>query len=153
MRIGEVRLTARVRLVRATWEIRYFDWTMDPREDAAAFRRLVSGAPVHAETRASLDLRWGGGAPAEGVPADGFATVAETALTLPAGSYEITTTSDDGVRVKIDDRTVLENWTWHGPTVDRARIDLESGEHRIRVEHFELDGFAVLSLRIRRVGD
>ena len=80
-----------------------------------------------------------------------FATIAETTLTLPAGTYEIVTVSDDGVRVRVNGETALENWTWHGPTEDRATITLPDGEHRIRVEHFELDGYAMLSFRIRRV--
>ncbi|MBI4616430.1 MAG: hypothetical protein HY720_22660 [Planctomycetes bacterium] len=130
-------------LLTAEWDVRWFPWTKDPREDAPAFEALVAGDPIVRKTFPALDFPWQGGGP-EGVPADRFATVAETTLTLPAGRYRIRTVSDDGVRVKVDGTTVLENWTWHGPTEDTAEEDLSAGEHRVRVEHFELDGWAVL---------
>jgi nitrous oxidase accessory protein NosD len=149
--IGEHALEATVRLLAARWRVRHWAWTADPREDAEAFRKLLVGDPLHEETRDELDLRWGVLRPAAGVPADRFATVAETVLTLPSGTYEIVTVSDDGVRVLVDGETVLENWTWHGPTEDRATVRLEAGAHRVRVEHFEIDGHAVLSFRLRRV--
>jgi parallel beta-helix repeat protein len=153
VKVGEHSLTARVRLTTATWTVRYFAWKIDPREDAEAYRTLISGEPLDVLTLPELDLRWQGGRPTAKVPANGFATTAETTLSLPAGAFEIVTVSDDGVRVFVDGKRVLENWTHHGPTEDRATVMLERGEHRIRVEHFELDGWAVLSLRIRLVVD
>jgi hypothetical protein len=145
------RFTAEVNLLRARWAVKWFGWERDPREDAAAFAACLAGQALAEATLPTLDLLPGGGSPHEGVPADRFATLAETTLTLPAGAYEIVTLSDDGVRVKVDEKVVLENWTWHGPIRDRARLHLPSGEHRIRVEHFELDGWSVLSFRLRRV--
>jgi hypothetical protein len=123
----------------------------DPREDRDAFARLVAGEPLDVATLPSLDLRWAGGRPTPKVPRDRFVTVATTFLDLPAGLYEIVTVSDDGVRVRVVDRVVLENWTWHGPTEDRGRFEHGRGRVPIRVEHFEIDGHAVLSLRIRRI--
>ena len=76
--------------------------------------------------------------------------MAETTLELPEGEWEITTVSDDGVRVFVDGEKVLENWTHHGPTEDRAVVSLAAGKHRIRVEHFEIDGWAWLAFRIER---
>ena len=71
--------------------------------------------------------------------------IARTRLALPQGTWRLATTSDDGVRVRIGDRVVLENWTWHGPTRDVAEyVQAADGEVDIVVEHFEIDGFAVL---------
>ncbi len=58
------------------------------------------------------------------------------------------TRSDDGIRLWMDDELVIDDWSWHPPrehrydfevTVERQRIE-------IRVEHFEIDGFAVLEV-------
>lgn len=76
---------------------------------------------------------------------DRFATRAVTKVMLPKYS-EIVTVSDDGIRVLVDGRVVLEDWTHHGPTEHKAQIALDAGEHEIVVEHFEIDGYAVLRL-------
>jgi hypothetical protein len=77
--------------------------------------------------------------------------VAATRLSLPAGKWRVRTVSDDGVRVFIDGRQVLANWTWHAPTLDEAEVDLTAGPHDIRVEHFEIDGYAQLQFMIEPV--
>jgi hypothetical protein len=51
----------------------------------------------------------------------------------------------------VDKRLVIDNWTHHSPTEDEAVIDVEEGTHRIRIEDFEIDGWAALSFRIRRL--
>jgi hypothetical protein len=95
-----------------------------------------------------LDFHWGAAAPASGVPADYFATVAETELRVPEGEYNLTTVSDDGIRVLVDGAVVQEDWTWHPPKENSSRVKLAAGVHRIRVEHFEIDGHAALSLTL-----
>lgn len=136
-------------ILSATWDVAFFAWTKDPREDAAAWKTLIGGTPARKETLAKLAFAWGGGGP-EGMAPDHFGTVATTEMTLPAGKYAVKTTSDDGVRVWIDGKPVIDNWTWHGPTEDKATVDLVEGKHAIRVEHFEIDGFSVLSFAIDR---
>jgi len=45
---------------------------------------------------------------------------------------------------------LINNWTWHAPTMDTAELTIEVARTvEIRVEHFELDGWAVLSLELR----
>ena len=51
------------------------------------------------------------------------------------------------MRVWVNDELVIDNWTWHPPAEDSAEIDLKGlSELHILVEHFELDGYSVLSL-------
>jgi len=144
--VGGERFPVSGILLRGAWKVRFWAWERDPREHP-----LPEGDPLKSVTLPRLDFRWGGGAPADGVPADRFATRAETTLKLPKGRYELRTVSDDGVRVRVDGKLLLENWTWHGPTEDRAEVDLAGGEHRFEVDHFEIDGWAVLALELRPV--
>jgi hypothetical protein len=44
----------------------------------------------------------------------------------------------------VDDKVVIENWTWHHPTEDRGEIRLDEGRHKITVEYFEINGGAQL---------
>jgi hypothetical protein len=83
---------------------------------------------------------------------DRFGLLASTDLAIrDAGRHRLRVVSDDGVRVKVDGKTVLENWTWHAPTRDEAELELTSGRHRIEVEYFQIDGAAALSIELERI--
>ena len=80
--------------------------------------------------------------------------IARTRIELPAGRWRFTTLSDDGVRVMVDGTTVIENWTWHGPTRDTGIFEQETaGAVEIVVEHFEIDGYAVLEFDLEPVDE
>lgn len=138
-------------LVVAKWTVKWWEWQTDPRNDVAEFTKLLATEPLDSTTTDELAFDWHGNAPSPKVPADHFATVAETTLTLPAGSYRITTTSDDGIRVLLDGEVILEDWTWHAPKELAVERSLTAGEHTIRVEHFELDGHAALHCAIEPI--
>jgi hypothetical protein len=54
---------------------------------------------------------------------------------------------------------LIANWTWHGPTRDEGVFALDAAQAadpagvEIIVEHFELDGWAILELELERVLD
>lgn len=56
------------------------------------------------------------------------------------GKYSFWTYSDDGSRLYIDDKLVVDNDREHGPTEKRGSIDLKAGEHGIMVSFFQLGG-------------
>jgi len=150
VRVGDGEAIARGTIVSTRWTTRFWTWKKDPRTDRAAFDALVKTAPLVTRETDALELATGG-APADGVPGDRFATVAETTLDLPAGTWRLRVTSDDGVRVLVDGKPVLEEWTWHGPKEDAVDLDLAAGRHTVRVEHFELDGYAALGCSVEPV--
>ena len=55
-----------------------------------------------------------------------FGMVAHTRLPLAKGAWEFSTLSDDGVRVTVDGKPVIENWAWHGPTRNTGQLTLEA---------------------------
>ncbi|MGI5390870.1 ricin-type beta-trefoil lectin domain protein [Streptomyces sp. CA-251251] len=64
-----------------------------------------------------------------------------------AGSYTLRLTSDDGSRLWIDDRLVINHDGLHGPDAPKdATVDLTAGPHSLRIEHFERDGGQQLTL-------
>lgn len=165
---GPVEHESRGVITRADWHVRWFVSTADPREDLEAWRRGAESA-VSARLP-ELRLRYGHGGPAglripglrlEGAApgSDHFGMIATALIRLPAGRWRVTTLSDDGVRVMADGRTVIENWTHHGPTRDSGEFEVRpsadggaSAPTRLVVEHFELDGYAVLELILEPVG-
>ncbi|MEY2745965.1 MAG: hypothetical protein RL112_1007 [Planctomycetota bacterium] len=132
---------------------RWFSWRdgPDPREDLRGWRALAE-RPAHAAVaplscdfaaqpaaRALVEgARWGlvarGSFRVEGAGA--------------AREHVLAATSDDGIRVAIDGRVVLEDWSWHAPRRDEARVLLLPGEHQIEVEYFQIDGARALELEL-----
>lgn len=145
--------------VSTRWTIGVGAYQTDPREDAARWRSEMEAGAKWFE-RPRLALAYGSAGPSEladapeevakaALPRERFGTLASTELELPAGSWRIATRSDDGVRVRVDGKLLIDNWTHHAPTLDEARFELEASTRvRIEVEHFELDGFAVLEFEL-----
>lgn len=140
---GEVRVGGS--LLTLPWTVRYHRWApAGAGEPPTDWESVRASAALFEERRSDLDLHWGSGAPAEGVPPDHFATIATSAFRVPAGRYELRVTSDDGVRVSLDGEVVHEDWSWHAAREAAVPIDLDASEHRLEIEHFEIDGHARL---------
>ena len=139
-------------LVRTTWNVTFYAWTddQDPRDNPQHWQQITAQEPLAQMQTPTLDFAWRNGRPADNVPPDHFATVAATQIDLPAGQWRITTLSDDGIRVFVDGEEVLANWTHHAPTRDEATVTLTASLHDLRVEHFEIDGYARLELSLER---
>ncbi len=146
------------------WDVLCFAYETDPREDVAKWRQEAADHQRARATLSSLDLTFGMGGPSNAgittpvdaaqLPNNHFGTFASTKITLPPGTWRINTTSDDGVRVWLNEKIIIDDWTWHGPTKHNHEFKLdESRELAIRIEHFELDGYAILSLVIERVDE
>jgi len=69
-------------------------------------------------------------------------------VTLPEGTYSLRTISDDAVRVWVDGTLVIDAWTPHESRVNYA--SLTEGEHGVRVEYRQVDGWVELRVDIIR---
>lgn len=66
------------------------------------------------------------------------------------GQYEFYTTSDDGSKVDIDGKSVVQNPGWHGMRERSGRIDnMKAGRHALVVEMFEGGGGAGMQFRYK----
>ncbi|MEI6432933.1 MAG: PA14 domain-containing protein, partial [bacterium] len=120
----------------------------DPRDQPDAFATRLKEKPLVEMTADRLEFA--GYKFAEGVPADYFATIAEGKFTISPGDYVLEVTTDDGCRVYLDDKLILTDaWKYQGPTAYKMDVRL-GGAHRIRVEHFQIDGYATLKVNLRR---
>ncbi len=67
--------------------------------------------------------------------------------TKESGKFTFLSTSNDGIRVLINDEVIIENWTPHGVTVDIGEINLNAHEkYKIKVEYFQTLGGAITKL-------
>jgi len=101
----------------------------------------------------TVNFDWGTGSPAPQVPSNNF-SVRWTGFIIieVAGSYTFWTNSDDGVRLKIGENTVIQNWTDHSPTWNSGSIVLSEGEHSLVLEFYENGGGAVMQLQYQGPG-
>ncbi|MBK9233218.1 MAG: hypothetical protein IPO15_20840 [Anaerolineae bacterium] len=108
----------------------------------------LSGSPVLARDDPNLDFDWAYNSPAAGINADHFSIRwTRTFSNWPAGTYVFHVLQDDGARLWIDDTLILSEWhVGHEEhTVQRA---LSAGSHSIRLEVYEIDGWARAGLWI-----
>ncbi|MEQ1821396.1 MAG: right-handed parallel beta-helix repeat-containing protein [Fimbriimonadaceae bacterium] len=133
------------------WVINFYSWdpksVADPKAAMPPLSEMNLGNPLKTLTSTKLDYG-SGGAFEEGLPANAFATIATGSFTVDSGNYTLNVTTDDGVRVWVDDKLVIADaWKYQGPTAYKAQLKL-GGQHRIRVEHFEIDGYSALKVEI-----
>ena len=132
------------------WTVRFFAWrdsTADPPRNASAFATMLHGTPLLTRQAPRLDYMWYRPTIA-GLPQERFAVEATGSVTLGPGTYTLRTVSDDGVRVWVDGRLVIDSWTPHESRVDH--VALGAGRHDVRVQYYQLRGWTELRLEIVR---
>jgi hypothetical protein len=105
-------------------------------------------APILTRTDATVNFDWGTGSPNSAIGADTF-SVRWSGQVQPLydGTYTFYTTSDDGVRLYVNNQLVINNWTDHSPTENSGTIALKAGQkYDIRLEYYENGGGAVSKL-------
>ena len=97
-----------------------------------------------------LNLDWGWGSPAEGIPSDYFSTLFQRYINTDAGTYELNVQANDGVRVYIDGKLVLDEWNNVSHGSWSKSINLSKGKHRILLKHHEISGVANLKVELTK---
>jgi nitrous oxidase accessory protein NosD len=128
------------------WTVKY--WAFEPPQDPVQFPQNFTAklkeAPIKTEILPRLDFTTGGAIGAS-LPANRVALRAEGIVQLPQGLFELAVISDDGVRVWIDDRLVIDRWNVHESEIDR--LPLTGGRYKMKIEYFENTGWAELQVR------
>ncbi len=102
----------------------------------------LSGNPSYVRDDANVNFNWGTGAPAPGINVDNFSVRWTRNLNFTSGRYRFTATSDDGVRVYVHDRLVINNWSDHAAQTVTGELDLAGGSVPIKVEYYDRSGIA-----------
>lgn len=108
----------------------------------------MSGQPTLVRLDKQILFDWGSGPPDSTVNADHF-SVRWTGKLVPSvsGIYKLSSTTDDGVRLYIDGKLLVDSWYDRGPTSDFISIKLEAGrQYDVRMEYYENAGGAYASL-------
>ncbi|HKA08238.1 MAG TPA: PA14 domain-containing protein, partial [Gemmataceae bacterium] len=91
---------------------------------------------------------WGNGSPAQGIDPDTFSARWRGQIqAVESGTYTFRTNSDDRVRLWVNGKLIIDNWTGAVPGIKTGTIALLAGQrYRIRVDYEENIGAAVMQL-------
>src|SRR5579864_3131891 len=106
----------------------------------------LSGTPVFTRIDPALVFNWGPYGPGPGIGGQHWSARWTSAQFLQAGTYRITVTADDGVRLFIDGQKVIDAWIDQAPTTYYANVAVVAGTHVFEVDYFQDLGDASLSV-------
>jgi glucose/arabinose dehydrogenase len=104
----------------------------------------VSGTPTFTRCEASIDHDWGQGGPGTGVGVDDFSVRWRGSFDLGGGNTTFTATADDGIRVWVDGKLIIDAWVDQAATTYQTTIPLTAGTHDVKVEYYERGMSAVV---------
>jgi hypothetical protein len=101
----------------------------------------LSGTPSLVRDDEDIDFRWGSQAPT-GLPADRFSARWTRTIDFKSGDYLFSVKADDGIRVYVDNKRVLDQWHGVDETTLYTFTRHLSGKHTLKVEYYEHTGDA-----------
>lgn len=117
-----------------SWRAEYFN------------NKNLSGKPELVRNDAHIDFNWGNGSPAAAINADNFSVRWTRNMYLTPGRYRFTANTDDGVRLWVDGRQIINAWNDHKPQDSIGEIDLKGGYVDLKMEYYEDVGGAKANL-------
>jgi hypothetical protein len=120
------------------WKGEYFD------------NKNLSGRPsiVRDEGGGMIDSDWGLDAPNRDClkRVDGFSARWSRIANFAPGTYRFTVTADDGVRLFVDGKKLIDEWRDQNSQTYSVDLELKGGPHQVRLEYFENFGSASIKL-------
>jgi beta-glucosidase len=114
----------------------------------------LAGTPVISQVDPQVSFNWTG-APATGVPSTDFSAKWTGTLTPPTtGTYTFGLTSDDGSRLFVNGKQVIDNWRDQAATTETGQVTLTAGTPaQIEVDYYQGTGDAVVNLGWEQPGN
>jgi hypothetical protein len=112
----------------------------------------LKGDPMFVVDNGEIDFRWGEWVPLVGLPTDHFSARWSRQMQFASGRYRLNARADDGIRVYVDGKRVLDRWH-ESPGYETYAVELElAGEHNLVVEYYENRGVALVKFWWERLG-
>jgi hypothetical protein len=113
------------------------------------------------QTVAAVDFNWGTGSPVRAtlplignvdmMPTDNFSVRYSKVMRFREGWYRFRVRADDGVRLYVDDRLVINQWKDQSSTEYVAEHRVTGGDHVVRVEYYEARGAAEVHFAVEPI--
>jgi hypothetical protein len=113
--------------------------------------RELSGDPALVRNDQMIDFNWEKGSPAESIPDNHFSARWTRKVAFDKGTYRFYALVDDGIRIYVDDRLVLDSWTDHDAKELVTDYALVKGTYTVKVEYYERIGNARIDVRWEKI--
>ena len=113
----------------------------------------LTGEPLLVRDDAVIAFEWDYGAPAEGLPADGFSVRWTRSMHFVEGLYRFHATVDDGMRLYVDGELILDEWKDGAQRESMADLGLARGNHTVEVDYYDRGGAAMVQVWWERIAD
>jgi alpha-D-xyloside xylohydrolase len=86
-----------------------------------------------------IEFDWGLASPLPEAPADQFSVRWTGRLRAPeTGDYDLETIADDGVRLWLDGKLLIDDWNQHAPEYHAGHVTLEAGrQYDLKLEYYD----------------
>jgi hypothetical protein len=100
--------------------------------------KSLAGTPALVRTDVAINFAWEDGGPDPAIPNDQFSARWVRTLSFPAGTYRFHASSDDGIRLWVDNLLLIDAWYPQSlPNDHRGDLVLDDKPHQVKVEYFE----------------
>jgi beta-glucosidase len=115
----------------------------------------LEGEPERIVVDKNINFMWNDKGPFDDFPKDYF-SVRWTGYVKPeiSTNYTLDVSSDDGVRLYIDDKIVINDWNDHAMLTNSYTMELKAGHlYKIKLEYYEKGGGAIVKFGWRKPND
>lgn len=115
----------------------------------------LDGKPERTVIDKTINFMWNDNGPFEDFQVDNF-SVRWTGYVKPDKSdkYTLDVSSDDGVRLYLDDKLVINDWNDHAVLTNSYTTELNAGQlYKIKLEYYEKGGGAIVKFGWRKPND
>ncbi|MGE5410442.1 MAG: glycoside hydrolase family 3 C-terminal domain-containing protein, partial [Clostridiales bacterium] len=115
----------------------------------------LEGAPTFTRIDPYVNFNWEDGSPRKDFPKDTFSVRWTGFLQVPkSGNYELQVSSDDGQRLYVDDKLVIDDWKDHGFEDKTVKLELKAEKlYKLKYEFYENAGAAAARLAWKIPGE
>jgi hypothetical protein len=112
----------------------------------------LSGSPTVVRNDAKIDFNWKTGSPAANLPSNSFSARWTRNQGFDADTYRFHVIADDGVRLWLDGRLVIDSWRDGAAREITADVPLTAGQHSVKLEYYERGDSARIKLWWDKIG-
>ena len=112
----------------------------------------LDGKPVLSRADKTVDFDWGSGSPDPQISSNHYSARWTGTLEVPAnsGDFILATVADDGARVWLDGKLVIDAWGPHDGAITESAAAISPGKpHDLRIEYQELEYNARMQFKCR----
>jgi VCBS repeat-containing protein len=113
--------------------------------------RKLEGEPDLVRNDEDVDFNWKFKSPSSSLSINNFSARWTRRLKFDAATYRFSIRVDDGVRLWVDNRLVIDEWDDGSVRTTVVDLEMTKGKHDLKVEYFEREGDARIHLNIEKI--